>query len=177
MADYDSLTQVELSRALGVSLTSVQNYIRQGCPSTKKGKVLRFCLSDVVRWRDKQGRSKVGRLEIERSRLAKEQADKCALENAQKRGELVPVADVVKVWERRIGGCRSRLLGLPGRIAPQVVGCSSIAEVRDLIERHIHECLDELASGRSILDGDEGVEESAASAVVGVGGQAAQAFS
>ena len=114
-------------------------------------------------------RSDNSKVAVQRGRLLKAQAALKELELSVKNGELVPVSGVVSVWEGRIGSCRSRLLGLPGRIAPQVVGCSNIAEVKALLERHICECLDELAIGASVFLDRPDVEVPAAAEPVGMG--------
>src|SRR3712207_9208065 len=79
-------------------------------------------MGDVIRWIVEQELKAAGfepgdlpeklDLTAERARLAKEQADKTAMENALARGELVRVSDVEKAdrsEERRVGKeCRSR---------------------------------------------------------------------
>jgi len=108
----------------------------------------------------------------QRARLIKAQASLKELELSIKNGQMAPISGMVRVWESRIGGCRSKILGLPTRLAPLVVGCSNIAEVKTLLERHIHECLDELAIGPSVVIPDADVEVSADAESVGMGGQA-----
>ena len=86
----------------------------------------------------------------ERARLLKVQAELRELELAEKRGDLIPMDLVAGAWERLAGDCRSKFLVLPSRLAPQIVACNSIAEVKETLERAIHECLSELASGASL---------------------------
>lgn len=169
--EYDGLNRSQISKALNISLPTVDIWVRNGCPHERKGKKYIFSLPEVYKWKKLQDKGEVGSLEIERARLAKEQADKYSLDNAVKRGELVPVGDVTRVWESRIGACRSRLLGLPGRISPHVVACSNVAEVKALLERYIYECLDDLAVGSGVPVCSEDLEEPPTFALVGVGGQ------
>lgn len=115
-------------------------------------------------------RSDNSKVAVQRGRLLKAQASLKELELSIKNGQMVPVSGVVTVWEARIGACRSRLLGLPGRIAPQVVGCSNIAEVKALLERTICECLDELSIGASVFIDSANLEVPAAPKSVGMGG-------
>ena len=84
-------------------------------------------------------------LQAERARLAKEQADKTAMENARQRGELVPVAAVRGLLEKILSAFRTRILSLPTRIATQVIGIKATAEARDLIEEHLQEALNDLS--------------------------------
>jgi hypothetical protein len=60
-------------------------------------------------------------LDVERARLAREQADGHALKNAALRGELLPADEVVAGWQAAIGRARSLLLGIPPASAATVV--------------------------------------------------------
>ena len=83
-------------------------------------------------------------LTAERARLAKEQADKLEMENAASRGELLPRGDVVSALQAVFARCRARLLSLPTKLAPLIVGEQSPAVVQDRITAGVHEALEEL---------------------------------
>lgn len=53
----------------------------------------------------------------ERARLAKEQADKVELENAQRRGELCRTTDVKDGWARIVSRVKVKLTSLPSKIS------------------------------------------------------------
>jgi len=143
------MTQAQVSKHLGISLTTVSNWTRQGCPHVISidGRKL-YILADVFTWRLSSG--KQSNLETERARLAKEQADKLEMENAVSRGELANPEDFILENMRIIGACRGKILAIPMRLSPQVVGCSNLAEVKDILERGVCECLDELAGLASV---------------------------
>ena len=82
----------------------------------------------------------------ERTRLAKEQADKIERENLIERGELVPVGIVVGILEKIFVAFRARIISIPGKIAPQIVGVNTIPEVKGLVEGVIFEALDEISA-------------------------------
>ncbi|MFA6148654.1 MAG: terminase small subunit, Nu1 [bacterium] len=82
---------------------------------------------------------------LERGRLLKAQADAAEMENARTRGEFLPKEFIRKSVERAVIACRARLLAMPDKAATQVVACSSIPEVKDLLQREVYEALDELA--------------------------------
>lgn len=85
-------------------------------------------------------------LDAERARLAKEQADRTAMENAERRQHLVDVNLVADWWVKIITTAKQRLLGLPTKIAPLVIGCKTIPQAKDVIENNIHEILHELSA-------------------------------
>jgi phage terminase Nu1 subunit (DNA packaging protein) len=82
----------------------------------------------------------------ERARLAKEKADAQAIENAKARGELVPQEEVATNWDKLVTACKTRLLAIPNKAAPQVVGMDP-KEASGFIRGLIVEALEELASG------------------------------
>lgn len=89
-------------------------------------------------------------LVAERARLAKEQADAQAMKNAIQRGELIPRPDVVAAWTAVFAHVRARLLALPSKAAPAVVGLSALPEVKEVLSDHVEEALAELAETRAV---------------------------
>lgn len=87
-----------------------------------------------------------GSLESERARLAKEQADAKAMENATKRGELIPAADVGSTWEQIATEIKRVLLALPSDVAPVLVGKKTAAEVEAVLMDRVIEVLEALSS-------------------------------
>ena len=109
----------------------------------------------------------------ERARRDKEAADKIALENATTRRELVSVHEVKGLVVTAISEAKSRLLAVPTKAAPQVIGMSKVPQVRDVIEQEIHDALTsiaELANGH--LGGMEPASEDDS---FGVGGHIPEA--
>ena len=58
--------------------------------------------------------------DVEKARLAKEQADKLELENAKTRGDLLPADEVARADEAIFAAIRDGLLGLPDGLAEQI---------------------------------------------------------
>jgi len=80
----------------------------------------------------------------ERARRDAEYADKLAMDNAVRRGELARRADVVRAWEDLIAAARSRLLRLPADcrgVVPAECRAAVVPAVRDAV----HQALRELA--------------------------------
>jgi terminase small subunit / prophage DNA-packing protein len=84
-------------------------------------------------------------LVAERARLASAQADAQEMKNAALRGELLPRHDVTAAVQSAFARVRARLLALPAKIAPVVVG-ATVAQAKDRIEDAVHEALTELAA-------------------------------
>jgi phage terminase Nu1 subunit (DNA packaging protein)/DNA-directed RNA polymerase subunit RPC12/RpoP len=84
----------------------------------------------------------------ERARLTKYMAEKARMELERISESVVDVAEVEKRWLAMGQACRSRLLSIPVKTAPLVIG-RGLNEVKDLLDRAVCEALDELAADLS----------------------------
>lgn len=97
-------------------------------------------------------------LEAERARLAKEQADKTAMDNEEKRGRLIDAEKVSVWWVQIVTNAKSKLLALPTKAAPLVLGCKTLAQAKDILEKLIHDALTELSATNPVgITGGESV--------------------
>jgi phage terminase Nu1 subunit (DNA packaging protein) len=85
-------------------------------------------------------------LDAARIRLINLQADAREMLNAQMRGEAVLAEDLEVVVGTIVDGVRARVLALPTRAAPAVLGLDSLAEVRDKLTELVHEVCGSLAA-------------------------------
>jgi phage terminase Nu1 subunit (DNA packaging protein) len=149
----ESVSGSKLAKIIGFSRQTIIKWTREGMPVKKaggKGKETVYDTAEVISWLVGRGASaKDPGLVPIRRRLLEIEANRREIHLARERGESVDIGDVLKTWTSRIQGCRGRLLGLPSRIAPEIVGCNSIAEVHALIQQHVYEALDELSEGRT----------------------------
>ena len=143
-------TVSEVAKHIGVSPKYVNDLINEGVIA-KRGRGL-YDLDEcreayISKLREKAaGRAGSGELDLvsERARLAKEQADAKEMENAVERGDLVYIEDVAKQVENQFTKVRTRLLGVPTKVAPEVHACATTREVQSVIEQAIVEALNEL---------------------------------
>ena len=82
-------------------------------------------------------------------------AERYELEVAQKRGELIPRAEVVAGLSAAFARVRAKLLALPSRMAPVVITLASAPEIQEKLTDVVNEALDQLA-GTSIAGVSEG---------------------
>ena len=83
--------------------------------------------------------------DAERARKDKELADKYALENRVRRGELLEAAEVEAKWSDMVIYARTRLLSMPKRLAQQVAGETDPASCEKLMTEVCDEALRELS--------------------------------
>ena len=102
-----------------------------------------FVLGEVTEayWRnqfDSEG------LTAARTRLVTAQAELVEAELAEKRGELHRASAVVKVWTDNVMNAKTRLLAIPTKIAPELIG-QDVQTVQAKLKAAIYEALTELA--------------------------------
>lgn len=138
-----------LGRIWGITMRRVQELGAQGViPKKDRGRYVLgpACLTYAEYQRMNPSGGKGFDLTDERTRLTRFQADNEEMKKKQMSGELFPAESVLKLWERHIMDCRSRLLALPTKIAPVAYACKTIQEVQAATEKLVHEALNELKS-------------------------------
>ncbi len=153
-------TQSEVAAHIGVTRQAVSDMIARGVlPDAARGvHDLDACRLAYLRHMREvaAGRSGVSAsgealdLAGERARLAKEQADAQAMKNDVARGALILRGDVVAGMHAAFANARGRLLGIPTKVAPALVGEASMAVIRDKLTEAIHDACGELAATRAI---------------------------
>jgi phage terminase Nu1 subunit (DNA packaging protein) len=150
----------------GVAHETVRKWVAAGCPAVRKsdgskgGAGWQFSSADVIAWYAAREKASVKRGEhvdldeAKRRKLAAE-AELAELDAAERRGDLVKIADVAAIVAEEYGACRSRLLGMPTKLAPILATTTDINEVRALLDAAIREALDEIRyEGGSISRAD-----------------------
>lgn len=167
----EKISQSEFGAMVGISQPAVSDCIarRVLLPGASAGEwLLCYCrhLREVAAGRQGDGD---GDLVAERTRLAKEQADKIAMQNAVERRELAPVAAMELVLAQ-VGSKVGKILDtVPGMVRRRVPGAG--AEVIEAIAGDIAKCRNMIAGmkladlegeGSDDGDGDEDFAEVAA---------------
>ena len=137
------LNRSETAQKLNVSLTTLDDWRRKGCPHTKTGKQVYFEIKEIERWLDNRSSGELDYTQ-ERAKLTKLHAEKATLELEQQRGNLIPMELVVETWQGHIANARAKMLALPPKAAAQAVGVESYLEIEQLITELVNEALDEL---------------------------------
>ena len=81
----------------------------------------------------------------ESARKNKELADKTALENQVRRGELIETDDVENAWTDILARVRARMLRLPSAAAPLVLGEDDQVTIQTILEETVRDALSEMS--------------------------------
>lgn len=146
----DVVTAAELGEWLNLAPARANALARDGrIPRRADG---RFDLRPAVRGyveslRLKSGSSALAanpELNAEKVRLAKATAEKLEMENARRKGELAPLAEIERAWASILRDVRAALLALPSRAASRL-GHLTPHDVATL-DREVRAVLEELAA-------------------------------
>lgn len=156
------LSQKEIAEVLGVTARTIRDWAAEGLPRLDDQS---YPAADCVAWLVARNRAADGDLnpEQERARKDKEAADKLAMDNAVRRGELLDGNLLGEDLARWLTAFRQAMLRAPTKLAP-LVNPEKPTFARDLIAEEHSRILAELAehfSGtapteRGLDDGDAG---------------------
>jgi phage terminase Nu1 subunit (DNA packaging protein) len=145
----ETISGDDLADLLGVSTRTVRELARKGVVERANGKLAVYAAYDSIKrycahMREQAaGRSDSTTLTEERIRVAREQGDKLALQNAVTRREMLPAREVESAWAGILRDVRAAFLGLPSRIHQRLTHLTAhdVAE----IGRQIRDTLTEVA--------------------------------
>jgi hypothetical protein len=81
-----------------------------------------------------------------KAKQATYKAQMAEIEYRTRMGELLEASVVAETWAAQVGIAKGRILSLPARIAPQVIGLGDLRAIEGVIRDAIHEALTELSS-------------------------------
>lgn len=149
------VNRTELAGLLGVSPTTIDAWVRRGCPILERpagpGLPSVFNTADVLAWHwadvaAQEGKKTFpGEDELRQRKLAAE-AGRAELEHARAMSEVAPVEQLQQAWAIATGRVRREIEGLAAELAPRLVGLSDESEVKELMRREIDATLERIAT-------------------------------
>jgi phage terminase Nu1 subunit (DNA packaging protein) len=121
-SQQDEITRDQLATLLGLKSATIAGLVKKGILETR-GRNAYSRTDCVQRYCAYLRASAIGRpssdakLNAQKERIAKAQAEKLEIANAKSRGELLPVGDVRAEWLGIISDLRARMLAVPSRVA------------------------------------------------------------
>jgi phage terminase Nu1 subunit (DNA packaging protein) len=157
-----SLTAKAAAEALGISDRWLRELATRGIiPRQGKGKQVRYpwpeardAYHEHLRDQGREERTLVD-LNAERAELTRVKRLDAELELARKRQELITVADATAIVGQALDMVRARLLNLPGRLGPELVGVTSIPDAVERLDRAVREILTTLQGIAEHVDDPE----------------------
>ena len=97
-------------------------------------------------------------LTAERARFAAAQADDREMKNDIARGDQITVAEFHLMVTSAFARVRAKMLALPSKMAPLVVGAKNAAEAQAMLRDVVHDALDELEATTAAGVSEDGIE-------------------
>ncbi len=125
-----SVTRQGLADVFGVSLPTIDSWVRQGCPNVKKGglgKAWEFDTAAVAQWqKEKAVEDATGGIDASEDELKKRKAqaetELVELELLLKKGELAPIFEFEKTWAMAFSALRQNILNVVQRAELALLG-------------------------------------------------------
>lgn len=89
---------------------------------------------------------------LHKTRSANAKATIAEMKARQMAGALIPASDIGRAWAEMVGHMRAKLLALPNKLAPQLVGVSTLNEIQTALKKQICEALQELSETRISIE-------------------------
>ena len=172
ITDFRTVNKAELARILDVSAMTINNWVTRGCPVAQMvgpNKKWAFNLAQVVDWRMEQakkaakGEAKSVDLDEAKRRKLVAEAEMAELDLEVRQGQLVEIEAVAKTVGDDYANMRAKLLSIPSKISPQLVGVESVTRIQSVLDKVVSEALEELISDKvyenESVDSSAGGEE------------------
>ena len=139
-------SQKDVAKTFGVSVRTIRNWVKNGMPARKDGG---YDLSEIYRWKlEKDGETGDEGKQKHHWEIHYRQYKALLAEIDYRKalGELVTREEVEEGRIQRILTVKKALLGLPARLAPQVVNLD-IKKAEEIIKIRIEEIINDFARG------------------------------
>ena len=138
------MTRGEFAKFCDVSPATVTNWMDAGMPAERSGRKgaevaidIAAAIPWVINYREPPG--------SQRERLAKEQADKIAMQNETQRGRLIDVAIVEEIWMAKAAHMAQLHDAVAGRLAHEFLGSTDPGINRSRLLAELREVRDSIA--------------------------------
>jgi hypothetical protein len=132
----------DIAEALGLSVRRVNQLQKDGVipdPVVTDAKVVIKSYVSFIKTANKD-------LLTERTRLTKINADRKQLQLEKERGELIETKKAMWLWGGVCQAIHSKILYMPSKLAPLILGAKTIPEIKSIVEKFTREILTEIAN-------------------------------
>ncbi len=137
------VNRTKASDVFGVALTTIDSWLRNGCPGEQVEGKWRIDTGKMYKWNMLNGQDELD-LNQEKARESMGRQERLQLQISEMRGSLVSEAIIDEESEKAVLTVRNKLLALPNKIAPLVLSSMDIPEVESAVKDMIYEVLDDL---------------------------------
>lgn len=156
------LNRSGLAEYMGVALTTVDRWVKEGCPVVQRGSrgvEWAFDSADIAKWyADRAVAATAGETsdleEIER-RTAKAKMEKAELELAQAKGAVAPIREFERAQAAAFAEIRTNVMNVPARAVLQLLGETDEIIFKQKLRAELALALEASATASLVLSDDE----------------------
>lgn len=156
------VTRQALADVFGVSLPTIDAWVRKGCPFVEKGgrgREWQFNTAQVSKWlRDRDVEEATGGIpdDLEELKLREQKAktELTELELAERKGEVALIAEFERIWAMSMGQLRQNILGVPQRAVLQLLGETDERVFKEKLKNEIVLALEQTVESEEFLEGE-----------------------
>ena len=147
------LGKQEIADLFGVAETTVDNWVRRGCPVITRGskgrawEINTVAVSDWLRQRDLEqatGNNLNDEQELKRRKLAAE-TQKAEMEMLKAKGELVPLRQLERALANTFAELKTNMRNIPRRTATSIVGETDEIRIKEVLLAEVDQALEVLS--------------------------------
>lgn len=164
----NTVNRGELAAATGAALTTIDGWVRDGCPVIQKGagrgQEWKFSLPAIITWlRARDVEKATGKTEADENQLRKRRAvadtTRAELELAKAQGLVAEIGQVERMVARAFAEVRAGMRQLPGRVVSRLIGEHDERRFKTVLLEEIDLALDALANADLAGSDDENENE------------------
>jgi terminase small subunit / prophage DNA-packing protein len=161
------VSKTELAEFFGTSSTTVEHWIRVGCPYVQRGgrgKQWIFSTAEVHDWRldrlreETSGKGTVDEKTLKNRKLAAD-VERAELELAKSRGEVAPLWQVQKAMAKAFAEVRANMRTIPSRVVSSLIGETDEVRFKAVLLDEIDQALEAMANADLVDDDDLAPED------------------
>lgn len=150
------ISKADFARELGVSRTRVTQFSKMGMPVRPDGKLVRekalaWVRSNILPPEDAAAHDQSG-FATQRARLTAARADLAEMDRLTKAGKLIDRAAVVEMNAKVATLVKTRILAIPSKVAPRLVG-KTAPEIAAILTTECREALEAIANTEVTAEG------------------------
>lgn len=161
------MTRTGLAEVFGVSMPTVDSWVRAGCPVVKRGSrgvEWQFDTAEVIKWREQRaadmaaGDTKADETELRRRELLAKTLT-AELELAKKRGEVAPIRDFERAQAAVFAEIRTNIMNVPQRVVVQLLGEANEVVFKQKLRAELTLALEAAATADLVLSDDDETDD------------------
>lgn len=161
-----AVNRTELANVFGVSLPTVDGWVRNGAPNRKPlgSRSVLFNTADIANWlRDRAREEATGSAPADEQQLRRRkmlaETEKAELELAKAKGEVAPVREFERATAGLMAIIRQNILNVPARAVLQLLGCTDETEFKAKLRAELVLALETAAEAEIDLEDEESEED------------------